>query len=108
MSVYKLLAMSDMPAPIRRAFLGLSPVCPEQKLLQEVAARATLDGLGYTGIHRPSQHDHAVREARIWFKFDRYMIDLFDLADIDGWAVRRAVVAHKILYISNQYPKEKK
>lgn len=47
------------------------PRTEEDDLWQSVAARACLDAIGITGLQRdPPKHNRAVREARVWFRFD--------------------------------------
>lgn len=51
---------------------------------REVAARAVLDALGYTGLNETQPHNRAIVEARHWFQNNRDDVEaVFDLAGID-------------------------
>ena len=62
--------------------------CPEQQLFQEIVARAVLDALGHTGLNDAAQHNQAVREARVWFKFGTNVELYCDMAGLDLDAIR--------------------
>jgi len=89
MSTRRLLFIAEVPKQISRAFEGSEyDLLPETKLWREVAARAILDSLGYTGLNEAQPHNKAVIEARHWFQVcpeDVYTV--FDLAGIDADSV---------------------
>jgi len=85
MSTRRLLFIAEVPKQIRRAFEGSEyNLLPETKLWREVAARAILDSLGYTGLNELQPHNKAVIEARHWFQVRQEDVcTVFDLAGID-------------------------
>lgn len=85
MSTRRLLFIENVPKPIRRAFEGSeSDLSPEIKLWREVAARAILDSLGYTGLNELQPHNKAIIEARQWFQTSKEDVEtVFDLAGIE-------------------------
>ena len=89
MSTRRLLFIPAIPRQIRRSFdISEHDILPETKLWREVAARAVLDSLGYTGLNEMQPHNKAVIEARHWFQVCREDVyTVFDLAGIDPEAV---------------------
>lgn len=85
MSTRRLLFIEDVPKPIRRSFEDTDEgLMPEVKLWREVAARAVLDSLGYTGLNEIQPHNKAIIEARQWFQTNHEDVEIvFDLAGID-------------------------
>lgn len=85
MSTRRLLFIENVPKTIRRSFEGSDEgLTPEVRLWREVAARAVLDSLGYTGLNEIQPHYKAVIEAREWFQTDREDVEtVFDLAGIE-------------------------
>jgi hypothetical protein len=69
-SVKYLSGIQSIPIEITMAFRNAEePKNSQETLWREVAARATLDALGYTGrTAEPDQHDAIIKEARLWFK----------------------------------------
>ena len=109
MSVRRLSNIDAIPHEIRRAFRNsFEPREWEETLWREVAARMTLDALGYTGLTgEPEKHDAAVREARRWFKgipeLDSPVI-VFDYAVMSGYfhVVRDEVLKYPITYMLDE------
>lgn len=98
MSMRRLAQISTVPAPIKKAFrTAEDPLCGEERLWRERAARMTLDALGHTNLTvKPHDHNAAVRYARRWF---RGMIntdgapETFDAAGVVFGPIRTAVLA---------------
>lgn len=73
-------------------------------LWREVAARATLDALGYTGItDQPSLHDRMVSAARNWFRFVGDAREVFVMAGVDLDEVREGVLGVRAIYSEDWY-----
>ena len=70
-----------------------APSCPEEHLFQEIVARAVLDALGHTGLNDAAQHNQAVREARVWFKFGENTQLYCDMAGLDLEVIRSPLLA---------------
>lgn len=70
MSTRRLIMIPSVPFPIKKAFrLADEPICGEERLWRERAARMTLDALGHTNLTvKPHRHNDAVRYARRWFR----------------------------------------
>ena len=93
MSVKRARTSELVPKTVRRAFELIElPTCLEQRLIQEIVARAVLDACGQTGLQSKTQHDRHVREARIWFKFGDNVEMLLELAGLDYETVRPAML----------------
>lgn len=105
MSVRRLSNIYNIPHAVTKAFRNANkPKSPEEILWREVAARITLDGLGYTGLTgEPDKHDHAVREARRWFRgipVEDSPEIVFDYAAMTNYypGIRTAVLNHPVTY----------
>lgn len=93
MSVRRVYTLENVPASVRRAFRSLDePSTPEQRLFQEVVARAVLDALGHTGLSDADQHNAAVRGARVWLKMADNNDIWFDLAGLDADTLRKPIL----------------
>lgn len=95
MTTQKLLLSINLPDRIKNAFKKApSPYLSEENLWRDVAARGILDAMGFTGLTgEPTKHNKAVREARMWFKFDEENVEtVFDLAGLEYKAIREIVV----------------
>ena len=70
MSTRRLTTIEKVPFPIKKAFrLADEPICEEEKLWRERAARMTLDALGHTNLTvKPLKHNETVTYARRWFR----------------------------------------
>ena len=102
MSTRRLFLLLEIPEQIRRQFkvaVGRENLSGEEKLWIEVAARATLDAIGYTGLNEVGPHNKAVQEARLWFKFSGEAQDIFDIAEIDLKKIRKYVLSQSGQYI---------
>ena len=105
MSTRRLSNIDSIPHSVTRAFRNASePKTSQEVLWREVAARMTLDALGYTGLTgERDKHDNAVREARRWFKGIPYPESpkiVFDYADMTPYfpSVKTAVLNHPVTY----------
>lgn len=76
MSTRRLAIIAAVPPIIKRIFnRAAEPICNEERLWRERAARMTLDALGYTNLTvKPKLHNEAVRYSRLWFRrmFDHH------------------------------------
>lgn len=114
MSTRRLAIIVAVPPIIKRIFnRAAEPICNEERLWRERAARMTLDALGYTNLTvKPKLHNEAVRYARLWFRqmFDHppdlkkvdNVIATFDFAGINDFPlIRDAVLAVTPFIFSN-------
>jgi hypothetical protein len=106
LSVKRLVTLDRVPVEIKRAFCK-SPdpfiTYGYRAIWKEIAARAVLDALGYTGLtDEPGLHDRVITEARNWFKFDPYSRDVFLLAEIELDEVRPHVLATPAKYSESE------
>jgi hypothetical protein len=95
MTTQKLLLSVDLPDNVKNIFKKApTPYRTEENLWRDVAARVILDAMGFTGLTgEPTKHNKAVREARMWFKFDDENVQMvFDLAGLELYTIKETIV----------------
>jgi hypothetical protein len=92
MSARRIALTAAIPLEIRRVFNQADECATEEEeLFREVAARAVFDALGYTGHSEPDKHRAAVREARLWFKYEPYAEVVFSNGGILFEGMRESI-----------------
>ncbi len=85
-----------VPLEVRRVMYHAPPAPNDYvELFQRVIGRAIMDALGWTGIDKPTEHNRAVRAARVWFKFGENVEEMFDDAKIKNYHVVREHVLNR-------------
>lgn len=84
-------------SPVAKFFFQAErPLCPEQAVWREVAARAVLDALGVTPPLRNNKSElergAVIREAQSWFRSGDDAPLVFRLAELPFESVRNAVL----------------
>lgn len=90
-----------------RALARMRPASdPHRRIWQRVVRRLVQDAFGNTGHSDPNDHDRAMREARMWFRFHVEDVEeVFDLADAPDWqGIRREVMSHEPRYRYDEQP----
>lgn len=91
----RIAKLKFIPFAVRKVFYhAAAPTTPHEGLFQHVVGRAVMDALGFTGLDKPSDHNIAVRSARVWLKFGPNVDEYFQLSNIDHVKkVRKSVLA---------------
>lgn len=97
---YKIAQYKFVPRAIRKAmFQSRSPANSYEQLFQSIAGRAIMDAIGFTGLENPHEHNMAVRQARVWFKFSENVEEIFELGGlVCAKEVRAAVIKATGIY----------
>lgn len=78
-----------------------------RQVWQRVVRRLIQDAFGNTGHSDPNDHDRAMRQSRMWFRFSPEDVEMvFDLAEVENWReIRREVIDHEPSYRRDEDPK---
>lgn len=86
----------QVPLVIRQVF-AKAPVflCEEQQLWREVLARASFDACGVTGFSKPEEHNRAVSDSRMWFRYEEESVQ--EVIDLSGFHTKARIFKEAII-----------